>query len=150
MYYLYNVWQRCTRTLNYLNVPTFVSYLLACNPETTILPPRRIGDYICTKKNARKSMKLHNPAAHAKILDAFFFFFLLSFSFSFYFSSMRRRTRKYLPLYTLKIFLRPSCRHDWRASGGVTLRRQTAGVARLLVIDCKFAEKKRDRGSNLA
>lgn len=25
---------------NYFNVPTFVSCLLACNPETTILPPR--------------------------------------------------------------------------------------------------------------
>jgi len=57
---------------------------------------------------------------------------------------MRRRTQKYLPLYALKIILRPSRRHNWRASG-VTLRHQTAGVARLLVIDRKFARKKRDR-----
>lgn len=48
-------------------------------------------DYICTKKNARKSMGLHNPAAYTKIPDAFFF---SSLSFSFFFSVSLRRARE--------------------------------------------------------
>lgn len=91
-------------------------------------------DYICTKKNARKSMGLHNPAAYTKIPDAFFF---SSLSFSFFFSvSLRRARENICPCTPLKKNLSASiapARLEGLEGVAVTLRHQTAGVARLLV-----------------